>query len=256
MHINPILSHKIIESTRDVTLITNPNNVCDNFNIDIHELVFTFNQKLNCESRIISGGKYIIITKCLEISDVRKIFTKYARLKNKNHLIREIYKLDISSDFLNKIASSSGKDLKLTTINKVEDILFFFKTDICSFINDLENILNCAVYDYDVKPVISLEGYFELKEIKECLSDKVLVTRETFIPKIEIETCQCCDVKKTIFKNPLIICNILNISIEQLIEKFKNSGLLDIDIDSQKTEFAINHYEISASEINNIIFNL
>lgn len=253
MYIDPILSYKTIESIGDVTLITNANSVCENFNINIYELVLSFNQKLNCITKIISGGKYIIISQCLEINDIKKTLTKYARLKNKNHLIREIYKLDISSDCITKIASSSGKDLKLTTINKIEDILLFFKTDICSFTDDLEKILNCSVYEYDVNPIIYLKGNFELEEIKNSLADKILVTKETFIPKIEIETCKCCDVRKSIFKNPLIVCNILNISMEQLIEIFNNKGFTDIE--SEKTEFAINHCEISSNEIYNIIFD-
>lgn len=253
MYIDPILSYKNIELVGNVTLITNPVDVCENFNIDVIKLILILNQNLNCISKIISGEKYIIITQYLDIADIKKIFTKYARFKNKNYLIREIYKLDIFYNSINKIASSSGKDVKLTSINKIEDVLLFFKTDINSFVIDLEKILNCNVYEYDVNPLICLEGHFDLEQIKECLIDKVLITEETFIPKFHVEICRCCEDKMTIFKNYLIVCKMLNISIEQLVEKFKDEGF-SLNINSGKTEFIVNHCEISAKEIKKIIF--
>jgi hypothetical protein len=247
MYFYPKITVKKIKSVEDVTILKNAYKISEQFGISVDDLAEIIQNKIFSPYKILNKKEHTVIYKVITVDNLKKSLCSFLRSIKKEKMIFKMMNLDITVDTLVVPKSSSGNGIEITVIESIKDILNLLRVKFEWFSENFGKFINCQIEIFRKPEVIYFIGEYSQETIYNCIKDLPIIDKSQYIPKIShgLET------TLTIYENPTIICKILNLTLEKLVEKFTNSG---IEATWQSNEISINSPNFSIEQIKDIIF--
>lgn len=247
MYFYPKINIRKLPSGENVTVLKNAYKISEQFGISVDNLAKIIHNEIFCPYKIFNKVEHTVIYKVVTVNSLKKSLCSFLRSIKKEKMIFKMMNLNIIIDTLVVPKSSSGNGVEITVIESITDILNLLKVKFEWFSNNFGKFINCEIEIIRKPEVIYLIGEHSQEEIYNSIKNLPIIDKHQYIPKIYhgLET------TLTIYENPIIICKILNLTLEKLVEKFEDSG---IEATSQSSEICINLPNFSVEQIKNIIF--
>lgn len=246
MYFYPKITIRKSQNGESITILKNAYKISEQFGISINNLAEIIQNETFCQYGISNKIEHVVIYKIITIDNLKKSLCSFLRSIKKEKIIFKIMALNIIIETVAVPKSSGGNGVEITVIESIKDVLNLLKVNFEWFSENFGKFINCEIEIHRKPEIIFLIGEYSQEIIYNSIKDLPIIDKSQYIPKIY----RGLETTLTIYENPTIICKILNLTLEKLVEKFTNSG---IEAMWQSDEICINLPNFSVEQIKNII---